>query len=381
LIKILAIWASVTVPMALLAWVVGPAIIPHTSLHPGLVHWMLMVVGMMWQFVVSLAVLRHELGGLHWPTLKKRIWLNLPRDPRTGKTRKALFLWVVPAVAANVLGGYLATRLDTAWTNWLPFLHEPSYTNFQGLADPKFQGQWWILGLAITSMLFNYILGEELLFRGVLLPRMSGVFGRWDWVANTVLFGLYHVHKIWAWPSMIASSFGYAWATEAIPQFLDGRDRARSRGLLHRPRCGDPRWLVSVSLSDQLPSCRGDAFWGHAVAIKQEAGRAGWCKLWNAQDRHLGRMSLHHRLGHRAAQGASDSGFLGSDNATRLPGSPHNCLRVQRLHRGHGDHSCRDPVIGELFCGNESPPQHRAIADQGHIVTIAKSDCPPGRKV
>ena len=32
---------------------------------------------------------------------------------------------------------------------------------------------------ALTSMLFNYILGEELLFRGVLLPRMNGVFGRW----------------------------------------------------------------------------------------------------------------------------------------------------------------------------------------------------------
>lgn len=39
LIKILAIWASVTIPMGLLAWVVAPAIIPHTSLHPMLVHW------------------------------------------------------------------------------------------------------------------------------------------------------------------------------------------------------------------------------------------------------------------------------------------------------------------------------------------------------
>jgi CAAX protease family protein len=67
-------------------------------------------------------------------------------------------------------------------------------------------------GLALTSLLFNYLLGEELLFRGVLLPKMAGVFGRWDWVANTVLFGLYHVHKIWAWPSMITTSFGYAWA-------------------------------------------------------------------------------------------------------------------------------------------------------------------------
>jgi uncharacterized protein len=214
LTKILAIWASVTAPMALLAFVVGPAIIPRTSLHPGLVHWMLIVVGMMWQFVVSVAVLRHELGGLHWADVKKRIRLNLPRDPATGRPRRLLFLWVVPAIAANFVGGYLASRLDTAWTNWLPALHEPSYTRIQGLADPQFQGQWWILGLALTSMLFNYVLGEELLFRGVLLPRMAGVFGRWDWVANTVLFGLYHVHKIWFWPSMITSSFGMAWATK-----------------------------------------------------------------------------------------------------------------------------------------------------------------------
>jgi uncharacterized protein len=214
LFKILAIWASVTAPMAVLAWVVGPAIIPHTSLHPGLVHWMLMVVGMMWQFVVSLAVLRHELGGLRWSTVKERIRLNLPRDPKSGRPRKVLFLWAVPAFLANALGGYLALGLDRAWTNWLPGLDEPSYTNIQGLVDPQFQGQWWILGLTVTSMLFNYILGEELLFRGVLLPKMAGVFGRWDWVANTVLFGLYHVHKIWAWPSMIASSFGVAWAAK-----------------------------------------------------------------------------------------------------------------------------------------------------------------------
>jgi uncharacterized protein len=214
LTKILAIWASVTGPMAVLAFVVAPAIMARTSLHPGLVYWMVVVVGMMWQFVVSLAILRHELGGLHWPSIRKRIWLNLPRDPRTGKARKILFLWAVPAIAANVLGGYLASYLDTAWTNLVPPLREPSYAQIQGLADPQFYGQWWILGLTLTSMLFNYLLGEELLFHGVLLPRMAGVFGRWDWVANTVLFGLYHVHKIWFWPSMIASSIGYAWAAK-----------------------------------------------------------------------------------------------------------------------------------------------------------------------
>jgi uncharacterized protein len=211
LIKILVIWAAAAVPMGLLAWVVGPAIIPRTSLHPGLVHWMLMVVGMMWQFVLSLAILRRELGGLHWASIKKRIWLNVPRDPRTGKPRKVLFLWVLPAIAGNEVSGYLVAWLDTAWANVLGGFREPSYVRIEGLADPQFQGQWWILGLALTSLLFNYLLGEELLFHGVLLPRMAGVFGRWDWVANSVLFGLYHLHRIWYWPSLIASCFD-AWA-------------------------------------------------------------------------------------------------------------------------------------------------------------------------
>ena len=42
--------------------------------------------------------------------------------------------------------------------------------------------------IVLVLMVLNTVLGEELLFRGLLLPRMSGAFGRWDWVANGVLF-------------------------------------------------------------------------------------------------------------------------------------------------------------------------------------------------
>jgi len=34
-------------------------------------------------------------------------------------------------------------------------------------------------------------------FRGVLLPKMEGAFGKWDWVANGVMFSLYHLHQPW----------------------------------------------------------------------------------------------------------------------------------------------------------------------------------------
>src|SRR5512133_680794 len=50
---------------------------------------------------------------------------------------------------------------------------------------------------------FNTVLGEELLFRGLLLPRMRAVFGRGDWVANGVLFTLYHLHQPWVMPATL----------------------------------------------------------------------------------------------------------------------------------------------------------------------------------
>ena len=49
------------------------------------------------------------------------------------------------------------------------------------------------------------------MFRSVLLPKMKGVFGRWDWVANALLFGLYHVHKPWVIPSSILTGIIYSY--------------------------------------------------------------------------------------------------------------------------------------------------------------------------
>jgi uncharacterized protein len=73
----------------------------------------------------------------------------------------------------------------------------PAFADVSQLADPQFAGQWWILGIALGSFALNYFLGEEFLFRGVLLPKMEGVFGTGDWVANGVLFSFYHLHQPW----------------------------------------------------------------------------------------------------------------------------------------------------------------------------------------
>jgi membrane protease YdiL (CAAX protease family) len=68
--------------------------------------------------------------------------------------------------------------------------------------------------LILVMFLFNTVLGEELLFRGYLLPRMNGAFGRGDWVANGILFAGYHLHVPWAIPGTLLEMFTTAYPTK-----------------------------------------------------------------------------------------------------------------------------------------------------------------------
>lgn len=208
--QILSIWLVGSAPIWVLAWVVAPIILPRSPLQPGITYWMLMIAGMAWQFIVSLVIMYRELGTLRWSLIRKRTWLQTPRDPKTDRPDPKLFWWLLPILLVyglwfEVLADY--ADAPAAWLfpppAWLPDMSQ--------LATANWQGQWWLLGIILLSHLFNYFLGEEFLFRGVLLPKMQGVFGKYDWVANAVLFGLYHMHKPWSIPGNIIGSLALTW--------------------------------------------------------------------------------------------------------------------------------------------------------------------------
>lgn len=77
-----------------------------------------------------------------------------------------------------------------------------------------FRGNWPLYALAVIEFAFNTVLGEELLFRGLLLPRMRRSFGRADWVVNAVLFAGYHLHEPWAMPSALTTGLVQSYATK-----------------------------------------------------------------------------------------------------------------------------------------------------------------------
>jgi membrane protease YdiL (CAAX protease family) len=206
LAKILGIWAAATLPMAVLSWVLFPLVAPDFESDPlgsGVTRVIVLTLGLIWLFVLSMIIVRQEEGDLGWATLKRRLRLNTPRDPKTGEKRHRLWLWVVPAlIGIALLDAVLASTIDNLWVSIFPFFAEPPGYSFDAIFDSpeileRLVGAWWFLALFLVFAIFNTILGEEFLFRGVLLPKMESVFGRWSWVANGVLFGFYHLHQPW----------------------------------------------------------------------------------------------------------------------------------------------------------------------------------------
>jgi uncharacterized protein len=218
LAKILGIWALAAAPMGILNWIVFPLLAPDFESDPfrfGITLLVLLTLGLVWLFVLSMIIVRREEGDLRWATVKRRLRLNAPREPATGQPRARLWLWVVPfIVAVAVVELVLNTPLEDAWVSVFPFLAEPQGYSFDAILGSqeilaRLEGAWWFFALFVVMSAFNTILGEEFLFRGVLLPKMEGVFGRGSWVANSILFALYHVHKPWVIPNAVLTGLLY----------------------------------------------------------------------------------------------------------------------------------------------------------------------------
>lgn len=218
LAKILGIWASVALPMGLIRWVVTPFLIPRVDMHPGFLYIISITLGLAWQGVVAYLILRQEVKPFTWEELKERLWLYTPSNPRTGVRSKWLYLWTIPLIAIGNLAYSTFEPLNVPWVKAFPFLAPPAHMEIQNLAEPAV-GQWWLLGVFAVLIVFNYPLGEELIFRGILLPKMNGLFGKWDFLANNILFMAYHLHKLEVWPQILLINWIWPWAAKRFKSY------------------------------------------------------------------------------------------------------------------------------------------------------------------
>ena len=83
--------------------------------------------------------------------------------------------------------------------DWFPAFKHPLkeasslQDNFPGVV---FEGNVLFLLLALFMGTMN-IVGEELYYRGALIPKLHGLFGKWAWLAGGVFFALKHSYVWW----------------------------------------------------------------------------------------------------------------------------------------------------------------------------------------
>jgi membrane protease YdiL (CAAX protease family) len=209
LAQILAVWAAAAIPMAALAWVVAPLLGDLLGGEVAFMKALLLCItaGLIWQFVLTLILTRREQRALRWSRMRDALWLLPPRDPRSGRVGGRVWLWVIPFVVLFGLWEFFGFDITgPSNRDFALFLDSASGQEF-------FRGAWGWFAVVLVLLIFNSVLGEDLLFRGLLLPRMRGVFGRGDFVANGVLFAFYHLHQPWSIPAALADIILTAYPT------------------------------------------------------------------------------------------------------------------------------------------------------------------------
>lgn len=73
-----------------------------------------------------------------------------------------------------------------------PFDSQPPFMSF----DPLDSGRYYILLLWFPYWILN-IMGEEILWRGVLLPRMEVTHRKYAWIINGTFWGMFHIAFGW----------------------------------------------------------------------------------------------------------------------------------------------------------------------------------------
>ena len=178
---IFGVWAAAALPMAALAWLVAPVVADRFA-GEGIVPMMkalivCLTVGLIWQFVLVAILIGREQRTLRWSTVREALWLRSPRSPRSGRIGGRVWLIVIPLTIAFAAFNELIPTFSSRERVFATLVESDAGKAF-------LDGAWGWYGLIVALLVFTTVLGEELLFRGYLLPRMNGAFGRGDWVVN-----------------------------------------------------------------------------------------------------------------------------------------------------------------------------------------------------
>jgi membrane protease YdiL (CAAX protease family) len=214
--KILLMFAWPAVWYSFLIYGIGRQFIPEGGATSTWLLWMITIFGSGAELLAGLFLLRREGYPLRISALRDRIRWKWPKGWKAWALAGiVLILGMSISMVMGPANRALASVPGFIPPEWWPAASNPTI-QVEGAADVfpdiTLQGNYlFVLLYFIIGLIFN-IFGEEIYYRGYLLPRMRGVFGRYDWVANGVLFTLKHVYQRWLFPGILVGGLAFAFA-------------------------------------------------------------------------------------------------------------------------------------------------------------------------
>lgn len=172
-----------------------------------------MVAPLLLMTIAALVAFMIEGHGFNWPNVAARFRLK--------KMTKVDWIYAIGLLIVTIFI-YESLSFTPKWLIQFQLFSPPEFllpavdprldqnillSTFMGI---PLKGQWWIALIYLIFLLFN-IVGEEIWWRGYILPRQELVFKKWTWFVHGALWGLFHV--FWKWnliillPSCLALSF------------------------------------------------------------------------------------------------------------------------------------------------------------------------------
>jgi membrane protease YdiL (CAAX protease family) len=173
--------------LGLLPWMIRQGVSPFVTFN--------VTFGGPLALMLVAAIVAYRLEGRPWSMSAFRERMRLGRfDWRLGAWGLAIgaFSLLVNPVISPVLRPLAKVRLYTAPTEFTAFQTAMMAGGKDFLGVPA-AGTWWLLVWGAASLIILNIFGEELWWRGYILPRQELANGQWAWMVNGVLWAAFHI--------------------------------------------------------------------------------------------------------------------------------------------------------------------------------------------
>lgn len=179
---------GIYIPAALLMYFSTNYLIPHltkTTNQESILFWFIVAgLGVFLPLIIlGIIILKYEGYKLSLKTWNERL--------RFKKITSKDLIWSIGGLIAIGMLSFLIMEALKILVG--EFNHTPRFMSFEPLT---ITGKYWLLLIWLPYWILN-ILGEEFIWRGVMMPRQELAFGKYTWLIHGFGWGLFHIAFGW----------------------------------------------------------------------------------------------------------------------------------------------------------------------------------------